>query len=321
MATVDRCQILGTDQAAGPRAWRRAPVHPYVRLEQPSVEGDRCRVAFDQLADRPSSKRADHAFGLVVELFVIIPAMDINRPPLTADDYRDEDDLDTVPLTPPRRPSPPVLPGFAERVAGTTADGLAPAGPQRQGPSSRAASRSRRKPGRGPRGSARNSTSGPKPRRRWPPPADTTRAPRSPAHCCTASAEGASGCRPPQQRPADCRPARRSPARRSPARRLRRPQGPRTRRQSEGAPAPTIPDCCNLGVALRTIIVSNVTALVLAAAQAATGAASAERPVDGDGAETGAVRVADRSLRCQALGRMASRCNCSGSWVSPFRSW
>lgn len=46
----------------------------------------------------------------------------------------------------------------------------------------------------------------------------------------------------------------------------------RARRQTEGAPAPIIPDCCNSGPALRTIVVANLAALVLVAAQATSGA-------------------------------------------------
>lgn len=46
---------------------------------------------------------------------------------------------------------------------------------------------------------------------------------------------------------------------------------PKARRQSEGAPAPIIPDCCNVGVALRTTIVANAAALLLVAVQAGDG--------------------------------------------------
>ncbi len=42
----------------------------------------------------------------------------------------------------------------------------------------------------------------------------------------------------------------------------------KARRQSEGAPAPVIPDCCNEGVALRAVLLVNAGALTLAIAQA-----------------------------------------------------
>ena len=45
----------------------------------------------------------------------------------------------------------------------------------------------------------------------------------------------------------------------------------KARRQSEGAPAPIIPDCCNVGVALRTFIVANAAALLMVAARAGDG--------------------------------------------------
>lgn len=45
----------------------------------------------------------------------------------------------------------------------------------------------------------------------------------------------------------------------------------KARRQSEGAPAPIIPDCCNVGVALRTFIVANAVALLLVAVRAGDG--------------------------------------------------
>ncbi|MGE0311392.1 MAG: sensor histidine kinase [Lautropia sp.] len=43
-----------------------------------------------------------------------------------------------------------------------------------------------------------------------------------------------------------------------------RPAAAAARRQTEGAPAPVIPDCCNIGVALRAFIVLNVAAAALA---------------------------------------------------------
>ncbi|HZH07156.1 MAG TPA: hypothetical protein VEY69_10805, partial [Lautropia sp.] len=42
----------------------------------------------------------------------------------------------------------------------------------------------------------------------------------------------------------------------------------KARRQTEGAPAPVIPDCCNIGVCLRTIIVLNGAAIATALALA-----------------------------------------------------
>ncbi len=47
----------------------------------------------------------------------------------------------------------------------------------------------------------------------------------------------------------------------------------KARRQSEGAPAPIIPDCCNVGVALRTFAVANITALLLVAVRVGDGSA------------------------------------------------
>ena len=188
----------------------------------------------------------------------------------TADDYRDEDDLDTVPLTPPAAAvTTEFFPVSPERVAGTTADGLAPAGPQRQGPS---------EPG-SVRGAGESPAAGPVDRRRN----STSRAEATGENAAasgqqpgaaiagallTASAEGATVVTAPTATgPTVTSPAVAGQAVTGPAG-FAGPEAPRTRRQSEGAPAPIIPDCCNLGVALRTIIVSNVTALVLAAAQA-----------------------------------------------------
>ncbi|MGE0802814.1 MAG: sensor histidine kinase [Lautropia sp.] len=42
----------------------------------------------------------------------------------------------------------------------------------------------------------------------------------------------------------------------------------KARRQSEGAPAPVIPDCCNVGVGLRSIVLLNAGALIAAVAAA-----------------------------------------------------
>lgn len=42
----------------------------------------------------------------------------------------------------------------------------------------------------------------------------------------------------------------------------------KARRQTEGAPAPVIPDCCNIGVCLRTIVILNGAAVALAIALA-----------------------------------------------------
>ena len=50
----------------------------------------------------------------------------------------------------------------------------------------------------------------------------------------------------------------------------------KARRQSEGAPAPIIPDCCNVGVALRTFTVANIAALLLVAARAGDGTGSGQ---------------------------------------------
>ena len=44
----------------------------------------------------------------------------------------------------------------------------------------------------------------------------------------------------------------------------------KARRQTEGAPAPVIPDCCNIGVCLRTIVILNGAAVALAIALAPT---------------------------------------------------
>jgi two-component system sensor histidine kinase AlgZ len=43
----------------------------------------------------------------------------------------------------------------------------------------------------------------------------------------------------------------------------------KARRQTEGAPAPVIPDCCNIGVCLRTIVILNGAAIAMAIAIAA----------------------------------------------------
>ncbi len=42
----------------------------------------------------------------------------------------------------------------------------------------------------------------------------------------------------------------------------------KARRQTEGAPAPVVPDCCNIGVCLRAIVILNVAAVVVAIALA-----------------------------------------------------
>ena len=47
---------------------------------------------------------------------------------------------------------------------------------------------------------------------------------------------------------------------------------PKARRQTEGAPAPVVPDCCNVGVGLRAIVMVNAAALVVAIAQAPSAA-------------------------------------------------
>ncbi len=188
----------------------------------------------------------------------------------TADDYRDEDDLDTVPLTPPAAAvTTEFFPVSPERVAGTTADGLAPAGPQRQGPSEPGSARGAgESPAAGPVDRRRNSTS-----RAEATGENAAASGQQPGAAIagallTASAEGATVVTAPTATgPTVTSPAVAGQAVTGPAG-FAGPEAPRTRRQSEGAPAPIIPDCCNLGVALRTIIVSNVTALVLAAAQA-----------------------------------------------------
>jgi two-component system sensor histidine kinase AlgZ len=42
----------------------------------------------------------------------------------------------------------------------------------------------------------------------------------------------------------------------------------KARRQTEGAPAPVVPDCCNIGVCLRTIVILNIAAVAVAIALA-----------------------------------------------------
>src|SRR5690606_14394445 len=42
----------------------------------------------------------------------------------------------------------------------------------------------------------------------------------------------------------------------------------KARRQTEGAPAPVVPDCCNIGVCLRAIVILNIAAVVVAIALA-----------------------------------------------------
>lgn len=53
--------------------------------------------------------------------------------------------------------------------------------------------------------------------------------------------------------------------------------GPKARRQSEGAHAPLIPDTCNLGIVLRTLLPLNVVALLAALASTAGPAEALER--------------------------------------------